>query len=266
MRRCKGWKSWTQQAERDSVAIRRLVKLGGEKDPEVLSVDSRLLVTRFVDPDAAKRYGNMVYVRCAWSPASVVARPEKIQMKLFPLAVLFVSIGQGAIAHAFVPKASDRLACYDRAKPPIAAKPAKPKLPVSPVAASTSPPDQGQVVDMLAAENSKLDARLKTICRGCWTCLTQIASATVFLRQERGRSHISCRVRPSLVSALSGSNRILGPCHGFRRYPIAPASFGCALCFESFRNRHLMMPSRFTAFVRQFVCSSRINLRRKHSA
>ena len=38
---------------------------GGEKDREVVSVDSRLLITRFVDPDAAKRYGYMVYVRCA---------------------------------------------------------------------------------------------------------------------------------------------------------------------------------------------------------
>ena len=37
---------------------------GGEKDREVVSVDSRLLITRFVDPDAAKRYGYMVYVRC----------------------------------------------------------------------------------------------------------------------------------------------------------------------------------------------------------
>jgi hypothetical protein len=38
---------------------------GGEKDREVVSVDSRLLITRFVDPDAAKRYGYMVYVRCS---------------------------------------------------------------------------------------------------------------------------------------------------------------------------------------------------------
>jgi len=37
---------------------------GGEKDREVVSVDSRLLITRFVDPDAATRYGYMVYVRC----------------------------------------------------------------------------------------------------------------------------------------------------------------------------------------------------------
>jgi hypothetical protein len=92
-------------------------------------------------------------------------------MKLFPLAVLFILVGQGAIAQtsecSTVPKASDRLACYDRATPPTAAKPVKSKSPLSPVAASTSPPNQGQFVDMLAVENSKLDARIKTICRGC---------------------------------------------------------------------------------------------------
>ena len=38
---------------------------GGEKDREIVSLDNRLMVTRFVDPDAAKRYGNMVYVRCS---------------------------------------------------------------------------------------------------------------------------------------------------------------------------------------------------------
>jgi hypothetical protein len=37
---------------------------GGEKDREVVSFDGRVLVTRFTDPDAATRYGNMVYVRC----------------------------------------------------------------------------------------------------------------------------------------------------------------------------------------------------------
>jgi hypothetical protein len=38
---------------------------GGEKDREVVSFDGRILVTRFLDKDAATRYGNMVYVRCA---------------------------------------------------------------------------------------------------------------------------------------------------------------------------------------------------------
>jgi hypothetical protein len=77
-----------------------------------------------------------------------------------------------------VPKASDRLACYDRMnRPTTAGKPAptatdksaKSKTPTTPgkPAASGTPPDQGQVVDLLAVENSKLDAKLKTICRGC---------------------------------------------------------------------------------------------------
>jgi hypothetical protein len=38
---------------------------GGEQDREVISFDGRVLITRFVDQDAATRYGNMVYVRCA---------------------------------------------------------------------------------------------------------------------------------------------------------------------------------------------------------
>ena len=37
---------------------------GGPQDREVISFDGRVLVTRFVDPDAATRYGNLVYVRC----------------------------------------------------------------------------------------------------------------------------------------------------------------------------------------------------------
>jgi hypothetical protein len=38
---------------------------GIAQDREILSFDGRVLITRYVDPDAANRYGNMVYVRCA---------------------------------------------------------------------------------------------------------------------------------------------------------------------------------------------------------
>jgi len=38
---------------------------GGEQDREVVSFDGRVMITRFIDKDAASRYGNMVYVRCA---------------------------------------------------------------------------------------------------------------------------------------------------------------------------------------------------------
>jgi hypothetical protein len=37
---------------------------GGPQDREILSFDGRVLITRYVDPDAGSRYGNMVYVRC----------------------------------------------------------------------------------------------------------------------------------------------------------------------------------------------------------
>ncbi|QAU49237.1 hypothetical protein EAS54_18495 [Bradyrhizobium guangzhouense] len=36
----------------------------GEQDREIVSFDGRVMITRFVDKDAATRYGNMVYVRC----------------------------------------------------------------------------------------------------------------------------------------------------------------------------------------------------------
>jgi hypothetical protein len=38
---------------------------GIAEDREIVSFDGRVLITRFVDPDAANRYGNMIYVRCA---------------------------------------------------------------------------------------------------------------------------------------------------------------------------------------------------------
>ena len=37
----------------------------GEQDREIVSFDGRVMITRFIDKDAAVRYGNMVYVRCA---------------------------------------------------------------------------------------------------------------------------------------------------------------------------------------------------------
>jgi len=59
-----------------------------------------------------------------------------------------------------IPKASDRLACYDRAMPPMnRAKRAS--------ASATPSPQQGQPGDLLAAENARLDAKINNICRGC---------------------------------------------------------------------------------------------------
>jgi hypothetical protein len=67
-----------------------------------------------------------------------------------------------------VPKSTDRLACYDRLAPPVAAQrstatPAAQPTDRQPAAATSNAP----LADVLAIENSKLDAKIKTICRGC---------------------------------------------------------------------------------------------------
>jgi len=95
-------------------------------------------------------------------------------MRVVALLILLCTLSGLASAQTTqcqsIPKASDRLACYDKAAPPIAAgKSAASKTTGSDktAAASKSPTDQGPVVDKLAVENSRLYAKLKTICRGC---------------------------------------------------------------------------------------------------
>jgi hypothetical protein len=49
----------------------------GQRDREIVSFDGRVLVTRFVDPEVAGRYGNSVYVRCsATGPAPKAGAPK----------------------------------------------------------------------------------------------------------------------------------------------------------------------------------------------
>jgi hypothetical protein len=61
-----------------------------------------------------------------------------------------------------IPNPSERLAFYDKAAPPPAA--AKPKLKPTNAAA---PEQTGKFVDQLAIEHERLNAKPKTICRGC---------------------------------------------------------------------------------------------------
>ena len=89
-------------------------------------------------------------------------------MKVLLLTALIFVGCQGAVAQtsecSTVPKASDRLACYDRVTPPRAEKPVASK---QKAAGSKTSSDQGTIVDALAVENATLDAKLKKICRGC---------------------------------------------------------------------------------------------------
>jgi hypothetical protein len=59
-----------------------------------------------------------------------------------------------------IQKASDRLACYDKAMPPLAKRKPTTSSPLS--SAQTD-----QNADPLAAENARLDSRINNICRGC---------------------------------------------------------------------------------------------------
>jgi hypothetical protein len=53
-----------------------------------------------------------------------------------------------------------RLACYDKTAPSAAAKPASRAVPASKV-------DAAKYVDSISAEDAKMNARLKSICKGC---------------------------------------------------------------------------------------------------
>jgi hypothetical protein len=89
-------------------------------------------------------------------------------MKIIALLAFLCTFSEVAFAHTAecksIPKASDRLACYDNATPPLAV--GKSSTTVTAPDASKTPAGR-RFDDMLTAENSKLDAKLKTICRGC---------------------------------------------------------------------------------------------------
>jgi hypothetical protein len=79
------------------------------------------------------------------------------------IALLLCMFSETAIAQTSecqsIPKASARLACYDKMSPPTA--PGKSATP------QTTPPEQRKYVDPFSAENARTDAATKNICRGC---------------------------------------------------------------------------------------------------
>jgi hypothetical protein len=81
------------------------------------------------------------------------------------LLVLLCTFSGTAMAQGIdcksISNAKDRLACSDQAAPPAAKSKAKPPI------NATKPDQKGNVVDQLAIENERVDARTKTICRGC---------------------------------------------------------------------------------------------------
>ena len=95
---------------------------GVPQDREIVSFDGRVLVTRYVDPDAANRYGNMVYVRCA--PRAAVRSP---QARSGGMTVTIwhnpkcANLAQGFGARS-APRASSRISSNTSRIPPSAAE------------------------------------------------------------------------------------------------------------------------------------------------
>ena len=88
------------------------------------------------------------------------------EMRLLFSLVAVVTLGQAAIAQGQeckgIKNPSMRLACYDKAAPPVALAP-KPAVRTDP----TSEVDAQKYVDPITAEDALLNARTNGICRGC---------------------------------------------------------------------------------------------------
>jgi hypothetical protein len=91
-----------------------------------------------------------------------------VEMRLFAVLVAICALSQTAAAQSGECKSiidsSARLACYDKAAPPAAKPAASAKVPGS--KADTSK-DTSKYVDKIGAEDARMNAQLKNICRGC---------------------------------------------------------------------------------------------------
>jgi hypothetical protein len=85
-------------------------------------------------------------------------------MRLFAVLIAICAMSQTAIAQTgdckSIADTAARLACYDKATPPAAKPAAKAKVPASNV-------DGAKYVDTISAEDARMNARLKNICKGC---------------------------------------------------------------------------------------------------
>ena len=85
-------------------------------------------------------------------------------MRLFAVLTALCALCQVATAQTpdckSLSGAGARLACYDKATPPVAAS-------VTAKRAVAAKADPAKYVDTISAEDALMNARLKNICRGC---------------------------------------------------------------------------------------------------
>jgi hypothetical protein len=93
---------------------------------------------------------------------------KEVEMRLLAVLVAICALSQTAGAQTqdckSISNTGARLACYDKAAPPVASSAsAKSTPPATPVAKV----DAGTYVDTIGEEDALMNARLKNICRGC---------------------------------------------------------------------------------------------------
>jgi hypothetical protein len=92
-------------------------------------------------------------------------------MRLVAALVAIGALSQTAAAQTpdckSISDAGARLACYDKAAPPVAAEKSAAARPATPARASVSKVDSGKYVDTISAEDALMNARMKNICKGC---------------------------------------------------------------------------------------------------
>jgi hypothetical protein len=66
-----------------------------------------------------------------------------------------------------IPAASARLACYDKAAPEAAADKSAAAKSATTAGGTTAKPGAEKYVDTIGAEDARMNAQLKNICRGC---------------------------------------------------------------------------------------------------
>jgi sugar/nucleoside kinase (ribokinase family) len=95
-------------------------------------------------------------------------------MRLLAILAAICLLSPSALAQTreckLIPEAGARLACYDKAAQPAASADkraaAKPVTP-APARAPGAKPDPAKYVDTIGAEDARMNAQLKNICRGC---------------------------------------------------------------------------------------------------
>jgi hypothetical protein len=92
----------------------------------------------------------------------------RLSMRLLAVLVAVCALSSPALAQNCkgTPDVDGRLACSDNNAPDEKSTITKPSAPV-PARASAAKTDPGTYIDQISAEDARMQAQLKNICRGC---------------------------------------------------------------------------------------------------